>query len=93
MKTGTGTFELVRPRDREGNFEPGIVKKRQTVLNESLDNKILALYALGMSYEAIGEHLLDMYGLEISPAKISLITDKLILSFNRAFVMFFILSV
>jgi putative transposase len=78
MKTGTGTFELNTPRDREGNFEPEIVKKRQTVLNESLDNKILALYALGMSYEAIGEHLLDMYGLEVSPAKISLITDKLI---------------
>jgi putative transposase len=78
MKTGTGVFELNTPRDRESNFEPEIVKKRQTVLNESLDNKVLALYALGMSYEAIGEHLNDMYGLEISPAKISLITDKLI---------------
>jgi transposase-like protein len=78
MKTGTGVFELSTPRDRESNFEPEIIKKRQTVLNESLDNKVLALYALGMSYEAIGEHLLDMYGLEISSAKISLITDKLI---------------
>lgn len=78
MKTGTGVFELNTPRDRESNFEPEIVKKRQTVLNESLDNKILALYALGMSYEAIGEHLKDMYGLEVSPAKISLVTDKLI---------------
>ena len=78
MKTGTGVFELNTPRDRESNFEPEIVKKRQTVLNESLDNKILALYALGMSYDAIGEHLQDMYGLEVSPAKISLITDKLI---------------
>lgn len=78
MKTGTGVFELNTPRDRESNFEPEIVKKRQTVLNETLDNKILALYALGMSYEAIGEHLNDMYGLEVSPAKISLITDKLI---------------
>lgn len=77
MKTGTGVFELETPRDREGTFEPAMVKKRQTVLNESLDNKILSLYAIGMSYDAIGSHLSEMYGLEVSPAKISLITDKL----------------
>ena len=77
IKTDTGSFELETPRDREGSFEPALVKKRQTVLNESLDNKVLSLYALGMSYEAITEHLADMYGLEISAAKISLITDKL----------------
>jgi transposase-like protein len=78
MKTGTGSFELETPRDRDGSFEPELVKKRQTVLNESLDNKVLSLYAAGMSYDAITEHLSDMYGLEISAAKISLITDKLI---------------
>ncbi len=78
MKTGTGSFELETPRDREGSFEPEIVKKRQTVLNESLDNKILSLYALGMSYEAIADHLAELYGLEVSSAKISLITDKLL---------------
>ncbi len=73
MKTGTGSFELETPRDRDGTFEPELVKKRQTVLNESLDNKVLSLYAAGMSYGAITEHLADMYGLEISAAKISLI--------------------
>lgn len=78
MKTATGSFELNTPRDREGSFEPEIVKKRQTVLNESLDNKVLGLYALGMSYEAISEHLAEMYGLEVSSAKISMITDKLL---------------
>ena len=78
MKTDTGSFELSTPRDRDSSFEPDIVKKRQTVLNESLDNKILSLYALGMSYEAIGDHLTEMYGLEVSPAKISQITDRLI---------------
>lgn len=77
MKTGTGSFELETPRDRDGSFEPELVKKRQTVLNESLDNKVLSLYASGMSYATITEHLADMYGLEISAAKISLITDKL----------------
>jgi putative transposase len=60
MKTGTGSFELETPRDRDGSFEPEIVKKRQTVLNESLDNKVLSLYAAGMSYAAITEHLADM---------------------------------
>lgn len=77
LKTGTESFELETPRDRLGTFEPQLVKKRQTILNESLDNKILSLYALGMSYEAIQEHLADMYGLEVSAAKISLISDKL----------------
>ncbi len=77
IKTGTGSFELETPRDRDSSFEPEIVKKRQTILNESLDNKVLSLYAAGMSYGAIAEHLADMYGLEISSAKISLITDKL----------------
>lgn len=78
VQTSSDSFELLTPRDREGSFEPEIVKKRQTVLNESLDNKVLALYALGMSYDAISEHLGEMYGLEVSSAKISLITDKLL---------------
>lgn len=78
VKAGYGSFDLSTPRDRDGSFEPEIVKKRQTVLNESLDSKILALYAHGMSYEAIGDHLAEMYGLEVSSAKISLITDKLL---------------
>jgi putative transposase len=78
LTTGSERFELLSPRDREGSFEPEIVKKRQTVLNESLDNKILALYALGMSYEAISSHLSEMYGLEVSSAKISLVTDRLL---------------
>lgn len=78
MKAVSGPFDLETPRDREGTFEPELVKKRQTVLNESLDTKILALYGLGMSYEAISEHLAEMYGLDVSSAKISLITDKLL---------------
>ncbi len=62
MKTGTGSFELETPRDRDGSFEPELVKKRQTVLNESLDNKVLSLYAAGMSYGAIAEHLATCMG-------------------------------
>lgn len=78
MKSEAGVFDLETPRDRAGSFEPEIIKKRQTVLNESLDNKVLALYGIGMSYEAISEHLAEMYGLEVSSAKISLITDRLL---------------
>ena len=69
VKTGTGAFDLETPRDREGSFEPEIVKKRETVLNESLDNKILSLYAIGMSYESIASHLEELYGLEFPPLK------------------------
>lgn len=46
VKSGTGSFELETPRDREGSFEPDIVKKRQTVLNESLEITKFSLYTL-----------------------------------------------
>jgi transposase-like protein len=73
-----GTFELETPRDREGSFDPQIVKKRQTVLNASLDNKIIGLYGLGMSYEDIASHLKEMYDFDVSPGTISAVTDKLL---------------
>lgn len=57
LKSDSGQFELETPRDRTGSFEPELVKKRQTVLNKSLNSKILALFALGMSYQAIQSHL------------------------------------
>jgi putative transposase len=72
-----GSFELETPRDREGSFEPQMVKKRQTVLNASLDNKILGLYGLGMSYQDIASHLKEMYDFDVSAGTISAVTDKL----------------
>lgn len=78
MKHSTGSFELATPRDRDGSFEPELVKKRQTILNHALDEKVLALYGLGMSYDDIRKHLSEMYGVDISAAKISAVTDKLI---------------
>jgi putative transposase len=78
VKTSSGSFELDVPRDRNSSFEPQIVKKRQTILNEELDNKILALYSLGTSYEGIAGHLQEIYGVEVSSATISSVTDKLI---------------
>jgi len=78
MKCEAGAFELETPRDRNSSFEPEIVKKRQTTIGEALETKIIALYGLGMSYQAISTHLEEMYGLEISPASLSAITDKVI---------------
>ncbi|MAZ40175.1 MAG: hypothetical protein CMF49_08640 [Legionellales bacterium] len=78
VKHSTGGFELETPRDRNGSFEPEIVKKRQTVLNQALDEKILGLFSIGMSYDDIRKHLAEMYDLDISAAKISSVTDKLI---------------
>ena len=78
VKSDTGSFELSTPRDREGSFEPQLVKKRQTILNEALDEKILNLYALGMSYADIRKHLGEMYGVEVSAGSLTAVTNKLI---------------
>jgi transposase-like protein len=83
IKTPTGSFELEIPRDRNSTFEPQLIKKRQTVLNEELDNKILALYGLGTSYEGIANHLQEIYGVEVSNATISSVTDRLVPLLNE----------
>lgn len=78
VKSASGQFELITPRDRNGTFDPQIVKKRQTILTDELDDKILKLFAIGTSYKDIAAHLLDMYGVDISTATISAVTDKLV---------------
>ena len=78
LKTTTGSFELDTPRDRAGTFEPQLVKKNQTQLTDEIDSKILSMFALGMSYRDIRSHVSDMYGLEVSEAIISGVTDRLI---------------
>jgi len=74
----SGAFELDVPRDRNSSFEPQLVKKRQTILSEELDSKILALYGLGTSYEDISSHLQEVYGVDVSAATISAVTDRII---------------
>lgn len=49
LKTGDGSFSLITPRDRRGSFEPQIVKKRETVLADNLEERIIGMYGLGMS--------------------------------------------
>ncbi|MBR0071999.1 MAG: IS256 family transposase [Campylobacter sp.] len=78
IKSTNGSFEIETPRDRNGKFEPQIIKKNQTKLADEIDSKIISLYSLGMSYRDIKKHIADMYGLEISDGAISNITDALI---------------
>ena len=72
-----GSFEIAVPRDREGDFEPQIVKKHQRRL-AGLDQKILALYARGLSTRDIQSELQETYGVEISPTLISQVTDSIV---------------
>ena len=78
MKSGHGPFELETSRDRAGTFEPEIVKKRQTIIGTSLENKIISLYGLGMSYNDIRNHIEEMYGIELSQGMLNQITDSII---------------
>ena len=78
IKSLNGNFELNSPRDRAGTFSPRMVKKHQTTLNDELEQKIIALYGLGMSYKDISAHLEDIYGLEVSAGTLSAVTDKII---------------
>jgi putative transposase len=69
-----GSLELSIPRDREGSFQPQLVKKHQTRMR-GLDTKIVALYAKGMSTREITTHLEELYGVEVSATLISNVTD------------------
>src|SRR3569832_1097546 len=74
VQTGTGPVEIQVPRDREGTFEPKIVKKHQRRL-EGFDEKVIALYARGMTTRDIQQHLRELYGTDVSPDLISRATD------------------
>lgn len=78
IKTSDGRFDLDTPRDRAGTFEPQIVKKHQTSVSDEIEAKMLSMYGRGMSYSDISEHVQEMYGISVSTAAISTITDKII---------------
>jgi putative transposase len=78
MKSPSGSFELETPRDRAGTFEPQLIKKHQTYLTDEIERKIISLFGLGMSYQDIAAHVAELYGLDVSHATISAVTDKLI---------------
>lgn len=70
-------FDVNIPRDRNGEYEPKIVKKYQTDIS-SIDDKILSMYAKGMSTEAINSHIEDIYHFSVSKEQISRVTDKIL---------------
>lgn len=76
-KTSAGAVEIAVPRDRNGEFEPQIIKKNETFLTGDIEEKILSIYAKGMSQNDICAHIEDIYGLEVSDSLISRVTDKI----------------
>jgi putative transposase len=78
LKTAEGTIDLETPRDRSATFDPQIVRKRETILAESLEGKIIGMYSHGMSLRDISAHIKEMYDTEVSAATLSAITDKII---------------
>lgn len=77
LKSRDGTLPISVPRDREGSFEPELVKKGQTRI-DGIDEKIIGLYAAGLSVRDIRAHLEDVYGLQVSPDLISRVTDAVL---------------
>jgi len=78
IKTLSGNFKLDTPRDRAGSFEPQLVKKNQTFMNDEIERKILSMFALGMSYSDMRKHVEEMYGIDVSNGTLNAITDKLL---------------
>lgn len=74
IQSETGAIDIKVPRDRNGTFEPKLVKKRQRRL-EGFDDKVLALYSRGLSTRSIQEQLEELYGVDVSPTLISNVTN------------------
>jgi len=77
IRSSYGEMEIAVPQDREGTFEPQIVKKRQKDIS-SIEQKIIAMYARGLTTRQISDQIEDIYGFEVSEGMISDITNKLL---------------
>ena len=78
LTSSLGGIEIQVPRDRKGEFEPQMVKKHQTTLSGDIEEKILSMYAKGMSTSDIETHIREIYGLSVSDTTISRVTDKIL---------------
>ena len=78
LQTSEGPLDIETSRDRSATFEPELVKKRETILADSLEKKIIGMYGLGMSFRDISSHLKEMYDADISHTTLSAITDRII---------------
>ena len=73
-----GDVEISVPRDRKGEFEPHVLKKNQTSISQDIEEKILSMYAKGMTTSDIETHIQEIYGVEVSDTTVSRITDKIL---------------
>lgn len=76
IKSRYGATEVKIPRDRNAEFEPEIIKKHETSVND-LEEQIIAMYAKGMSTRDIEDHMRDIYGIDVSAGMVSKVTDKI----------------
>ena len=78
IHTSYGDMELDIPRDRKGEFEPQVIKKYQNSITQDMEEKIISMYAKGMTTADIESHMSDLYGMDISDSTISRVTDKIL---------------
>lgn len=78
MHTTYGDMDVSIPRDRNGEFEPKLVKKYQNTVTQDMEEKIISMYAKGMTTGDIESHMKDLYDIDISDSTISRITDKIL---------------
>ena len=78
IHTSYGDMEVAIPRDRNGDFEPQVIKKYQNTVTQDLEEKIISMYAKGMTTTDIESHMRELYSIDISDSTISRITDKIL---------------
>ena len=78
LRTGFGDVEISVPRDRKGESEPQMLRKNQTGISQDIEEKILSMYAKGMTTSDIAVHIRDICGVEVSDTAVSRITDKIL---------------
>ena len=78
LRTSFGNVDVAVPRDRDGQFEPQLLKKNQTSVSQDIEEKILSMYAKGMTTGDIETHIRDIYGVEVSDTTVSRVTDKIL---------------
>lgn len=78
IKTSLGEVDIKVPRDRKGEFDPVLVKKQQTSISGDIEEKILSMYAKGMTTSDIESHIAEIYGISVSDSTISRVTDKIL---------------
>lgn len=78
LKSSVGEVSISVPRDRKGEFDPQLVKKHQTSLSGDIEEKILSMYAKGMTTRDIEGHIREIYGLSVSDSTVSRVTDKIL---------------